>query len=81
VDNLRFKAEEEEEEEELLVQRGPGVNEVSFCARPHHNMHSTLEVNTGTTGPRWRVDLWKGGGDRGGVPKPILNKCSNSQNL
>jgi hypothetical protein len=32
------------------------VNEVSFCARPHHNVHSTLGVDIGATGPRWRVD-------------------------
>jgi hypothetical protein len=31
------------EEEELRV-KGPGVNEVSFRARPHHNMHRTLGV-------------------------------------
>jgi hypothetical protein len=36
-----------EEEEELRVQRGPDVNEVSFRARPHHNVHSTLGVDTG----------------------------------
>jgi hypothetical protein len=40
-----------EEEEELWGQRGPGVNEVSFRARPHHNAHSTLGVDTGATGP------------------------------
>jgi hypothetical protein len=33
-----------EEEEELRVQ-GPGVNEVSFHTRPHHNVHSTLGVD------------------------------------
>jgi hypothetical protein len=36
---------QEEEEEELRVQ-GPGMNEVSFRARPHHNMHRTLGVVT-----------------------------------
>jgi hypothetical protein len=30
-----------EKKEELRVQ-GPGVNEVSFRARPHHNVHRTL---------------------------------------
>jgi hypothetical protein len=35
------KNDSQEEEEELRVQ-GPGVNEVSFCARPHHNVHRTL---------------------------------------
>jgi hypothetical protein len=29
----------------------PGVNEVSFRARPHHNVHGTLGVDTGATGP------------------------------
>jgi hypothetical protein len=48
---------EEEEEEELWVQRGPGVNEVSFRTRPHHNAHSTLGVDTGATDPRWRVEV------------------------
>jgi hypothetical protein len=38
------------EEEELRVQE-PNVNEVSFCARPHHNVHHTLGVDTGTTSP------------------------------
>jgi hypothetical protein len=42
--------EEEEEEEELRVQ-GPSVNEVSFRARPHHNVHRILGVDTGATGP------------------------------
>jgi hypothetical protein len=56
---------QEEEEEELRVQRGPGVNEVSFRARPHHNVHSTLGVDTGATGPRWRVDSIEGGGGMG----------------
>jgi hypothetical protein len=31
--------------------RGPGVNEVSFRARPHHNVHGTLGVDAGATGP------------------------------
>jgi hypothetical protein len=34
-----------EEEEELRVQEGPSVNEVSFRARPHHNVHNTLGVD------------------------------------
>jgi hypothetical protein len=33
-------------------ERGPGVNEVSFRARPHHNVHITLGVDAGATGPR-----------------------------
>jgi hypothetical protein len=35
---------------------GPGVIEVSVCARPHHSTHSTLGVDTRATNPRWRVD-------------------------
>jgi hypothetical protein len=50
------------EEEELRVQRGPGMNEVSFRARPHHNVHITLGVDTGAIGPRWKVDSIEGGG-------------------
>jgi hypothetical protein len=47
--------------------KGPDVNEVSFCARPHHNVHSTLGVDTRAIGPRWRVDSIEGGGiGRGG---------------
>jgi hypothetical protein len=62
-----------EEEEELHVQEGPGMNEVSFRARPHHSVHSTLGVDTGATGPRWRVDsiegdrIERGGGEIGRV--------------
>jgi hypothetical protein len=42
------------------------VNEVSFRARPHHNVHSTLGVDIGAIGPRWRVDsIEKGGMGRG----------------
>jgi hypothetical protein len=37
------------------------VNEVSFRTRPHHNVHSTLGVDSGATGPRWRVDSIEGG--------------------
>jgi chloramphenicol 3-O-phosphotransferase len=37
-------------EEELWAQR-PGVNEVSFRARPHHSMHYTLGVDIGATSP------------------------------
>jgi hypothetical protein len=41
---------QEKEEEELWVQRyGPGVNEVSFRARPHHSLHSTLGVDIRAT--------------------------------
>jgi hypothetical protein len=32
------------------------VNEVPFRARPHHNVHRTLGVDVGATGPLWRVD-------------------------
>jgi hypothetical protein len=57
------KVEEEEEEEELRVQiGGPGVNEASFRARPHHRVHNTLGVDTRATGPRWRVDSMEGVG-------------------
>jgi hypothetical protein len=35
---------------------GPGVNEVSFHARPHRNVYRTLGVDTGATDPRWRAD-------------------------
>jgi hypothetical protein len=43
------------------------MNEVSFRARPHHNVHDTLGVDVGATGPRWRVDSIEGGGvGRGG---------------
>jgi hypothetical protein len=51
-----------EEEEELQVQGRPSVNEVSFRARPHRNVHNTLGVDIGATGPRWRVDSIEGGG-------------------
>jgi hypothetical protein len=50
---------------------GPGVNEVSFRARPHRSVHSTLGVGTlgvgiGATDPRWRVDsMGQGGKGRG----------------
>jgi hypothetical protein len=37
----------QEEEEELWV-LGPDVNEVSFRARPHHNVHRTLGVDQNT---------------------------------
>jgi hypothetical protein len=36
------------------------VNGVSFRARPHHNVHNSLGVDTGATGPRWRVDSIEG---------------------
>jgi hypothetical protein len=42
------------------------VNEVSFRARPHYNVHSTLGVDTGATSPRWRVDSIEGGWGREG---------------
>jgi hypothetical protein len=38
------------------------MNGVSFRARPHHNVHGTLGVDTGATGPQWRVDSIEGGG-------------------
>jgi hypothetical protein len=37
------------------------MNEVSFRARPHHNVHRTLGVNAGATNPQWRVDSIEGG--------------------
>jgi hypothetical protein len=36
------------------------VNEVSFHARPHRSVHSTLGVDTRANGPRWRVDSIEG---------------------
>jgi hypothetical protein len=45
---------------------GPSMNEVSIRARPYHNVHNTLGVDTGATGPRWRVDSIEWGGDREG---------------
>jgi hypothetical protein len=45
------------------------VNEVSFRARAHHNVHITLGVDTRATGPRWRVDSIEGGGGREGGEK------------
>jgi hypothetical protein len=39
-----------EEEEELRALR-PGVNEASFRARPHHNVHRTLGIDIGAIGP------------------------------
>jgi hypothetical protein len=62
---------------------GPGVNEVSFRARPHHRVHRTLGVDARATGPRWRVDSIEGsevggGGKRvekgGGEKEDISNK-------
>ena len=56
-----------EEEEEFQVEGELGMNEVSFRARPHHNVHNILGVDTGATGPQWRVDSIEGGGiGRGG---------------
>jgi hypothetical protein len=40
------------------------MNEVSFCARPHHNVHRTLGVDAGAIGPLWKVDSIEGRGDR-----------------
>jgi hypothetical protein len=37
------------------------VNEVSFRVRPHRNVHNTLGVDSGATGPRWREDSIEGG--------------------
>jgi hypothetical protein len=54
LSTLNFKqsfCEEEEEEEEELLAEGPSVNEVSFRARPYHNVHRTLGVDTGATDP------------------------------
>ena len=43
------------------------MNEVSFRARPHHNVDNTLGVDIGATGLWWRVDSIEGGGiGRGG---------------
>jgi hypothetical protein len=36
-------------------------------SRPHYNVHSTLGVDAGATGPRCRVDSIEGGGiEKGG---------------
>jgi hypothetical protein len=40
---------QEKEQQQLRVQSGPGVNEVSFCAWPFCNAHSTLGIGTGAT--------------------------------
>jgi hypothetical protein len=40
---------------------GPSMNEVFVHARPHYNVHSTLEVDIGDTSPRWKVDSIKWG--------------------
>ena len=32
------------------------MNEMSFYARPHRNVHNTLGVDIGATNPRWKVD-------------------------
>jgi hypothetical protein len=46
---------------------GPDVNEVSFRTRPHHNVHSTLGVDTRATGPRYMEGgLYRRGWDRVG---------------
>jgi hypothetical protein len=44
----QFLDEQEEEERRRRTPGpgGPGVNEVSFRARPHHNVHRTLGVDT-----------------------------------
>jgi hypothetical protein len=68
----------EQEEEELWVQGGPGMNEVSFCARPHRNVHSTLGVDTGATCPLCRVDSIEGGEKNGHVRWERDNDTSDS---
>jgi hypothetical protein len=43
------------------------VNEVSFRARPYHNVHIALGVDTRATGPLMEGGLYGGGGvGRGG---------------
>jgi hypothetical protein len=64
------------------MSKEPGVNEVSFRARPYHNVHSTLEVDTRATCPRWRVDSMEGGrvgreGEKNGHTKPLTKKSTN----
>jgi hypothetical protein len=49
------------------------VNEVSFCARPHHRVHRTLGVDARATGPRWRVDSIEGS-EVGGGGKRVEKK-------
>jgi hypothetical protein len=41
----KLKVSHEKEKELRVLRYGPGVNEVSFCKRPHHNVHSTLGVS------------------------------------
>jgi hypothetical protein len=58
------------------------MNEVSFRTRPHHNVHNTLGVDTGTTGPRWRVDSMEkkgGGGEESGRVRCKRNKYTGPQ--
>jgi hypothetical protein len=42
-DNLKKK---KKKKKNSGSRRGPGVNKVSFRARPHHNVHNTLGVDT-----------------------------------
>jgi hypothetical protein len=55
------------------------VNEVSFRARPHHNVHNTLGVDIGAIGPRWRVDSMEGGGGESGRVGCERNKYTGPQ--
>jgi hypothetical protein len=61
------------------------VNEVSFRARPYHNVYSTLGVDAGATGPRSRVDsieggrIGKGGREIGGGDGIRLKDTSNRE--
>jgi hypothetical protein len=54
------KKEKKKKKKNSRSKGGPGVNEVSFHARPHRSVHSTLGVDTRANGPRWRVDSIEG---------------------
>jgi hypothetical protein len=55
------------------------VNEVSFRARPHHNVRNTLGVDRGATGPWWRVESVEGDGVRRGWGKEWKDEMRRSK--
>jgi hypothetical protein len=48
---LKKKKKKKKKKKNSGFKRGPGMNKVSFRARPHHNVHSTLGVDIGATSP------------------------------
>jgi hypothetical protein len=60
VASTKKKKKEKKKKKKISTKVGPGVNEVSFHARPHRSVHSTLGVDTRANGPRWRVDSIEG---------------------